>query len=246
MAVCSGAALGSAQWKSEQAARRSLSQDDEIAVQHLTNDSTVSGDEYRAFTGNPSFEEGTSHWGKSSSINHFNTHTSGGGVDGSATYGHVKNTSTSGYVFQTGRLLTTRTDNDPTYARVRVNVRKDLSQNTGTVKYRLRYRSIRYTATRTGCGFPNNLDLTLDDDHPNVINGGWTYHTRYSCTPTSSSSWNYCTSGKKTLDPDDFNNADGWDFRIYVWPRMKYSSGNPIWWYVDLDRSRVLVDDPGA
>ena len=70
--------------------------------------------------------------------------------------------------WSTTRLITDKTDEDTTDVRARVNVRKFQSQNNGKVKFRVGWASIKYNATRVDCDFPDDIDLTLDDNDPSV------------------------------------------------------------------------------
>ena len=110
-------------------------------------------------------------------------------------------------------------------------MRKFQSQNNGKVKFRVGWASIKYDATRVDCDFPDDIDLTLDNNDPSVSLTNFTYETLKSCYPNSTTSWVWCTTPKKTLDPNVISggNVDGYDLRVRAWPRMKFSSVDPFW-----------------
>lgn len=110
-------------------AQSSLSQDDEAAVQWVTN--VVGG--FSAFTANPSFEEpgGIDYWG-AASMSDFWVLTSGGGVDGSATYAVLRGATSNSYIYQTNRFVTNGTVGSTAYnVKARVNVRRYVFNDQG-------------------------------------------------------------------------------------------------------------------
>jgi hypothetical protein len=214
-----------------------LSKDDEAEVQFLTNWSsgTLGSKQWRTFTANPSFEELEQYW-DTQSLNYFSTWTSGGGVDGSAAYGVVRPTSTSGRLYQMTRFTTdTTTSHFVDIARARVNVRKYLNSDSGPVVLQLRVRPISYASTYAGCQFPNNVDLNSAVSSP-----GWVWTDTLSCYPYSSSYWNYCTTNERSLQL--YDQYDGYDFEISAYPRVVDTRfGDQPYTYVRLDRTRVQI-----
>lgn len=223
-------------WTSEQffESQRTLSQDDSAAVQYETNTWTDPQTNYlyRTFTANPSFEEGRKYWGQAY-LSYFRPWSSGGGADGSPSYVAVKPKNSSGRIYQTTRY----TAGSATITlRARVKYRKYLAADTGYVKVFAGYRKVTYSSgADPGCQFPGNKNL--NDPHPSRY---WYYTAANYCHPSSNTSWGSCGSGSATVTGDV---GDGWDLRVYVYPRMMISNHDIKYYdYVRIDRTRVLVN----
>ncbi|MBN2113685.1 MAG: hypothetical protein JW785_06110 [Acidimicrobiia bacterium] len=220
----------------------SIEQDDEVGIQWITDPDPLDGN-YRSFTANSSFEDGTSaqYWQGFNTLAQWAVYTSGG-VDGSPRYLAIKPDAESDLVYQGNRLVTEHTTEGDVRVRARANARKWLASDYGYALLKWKYRSVEYVeACADDCDFPGGRNLNGP-----VEFSAWEWGPYAACWPTSSTTWSYagCTTGYEDLEWEA--GVHGWDIRLQVHSLMRDMRfpEEPLQW-VRLDRVRVLVDEIG-
>lgn len=206
--------------------RATLSNDDEGAI-HVSNESvSIGGNSFWTVTANSSFEEsessGLEYW-RTQNLNKFYRSSSGGGVDGSTYFAYTRAVPgvTNGAILQDTFLTS---DNGEDY-RGRINYKKHLSSDTGTVKVTIKVLS--GTHSSSGCGGLNS----------NTMGSAWVQKTA-TCYP--SNNWGYCTTAELTVRDGADNRVH--EARIVFYNRMQNNIDGGTNTYVRTDRDRAMSD----
>ncbi len=217
----------------EFSSQETLAQDDEAAVQGLT-DQPGTPSVWWGVTANSSFEEPSymQYWGQQyvTGVARYS-----GGVDGTPYFVIFKGNSASSAIYSTTRLMDSQ---DLGWVKGRANYAKWTGTDTGHVLIVNKYRQVTYQDGET-CGSRDFVGGDGDEKEINVVEdvGSFAdfYYTKV-CYP-SSTAWEYCTTSGSD-PPDSF---DAIDVRIVVYNRMRRQSDLAYTW-VRVDRVRELVD----